>query len=293
MTSTMPPCSSMLTRASCFHSHFTTLCFQGLILFQVCGMDYPITPIREPPVYNGSKPESCVSGKIIVTKEGDSCDSVAVENSISGATLYYINENLPNCTTIKAGLELCLPLPCTTHIITANDDFIQLAVDSSVWYTDLIAWNLMLDSLCSNFWEGGPFWGHVICIGPPGGDFEDGGSGGSTKPGNIDTGREGGSGNGYSEDIVDTPAGEIGEGTTKSCGVYVQAQEGVGCAKTIVMANPSTPMDLFLQVNPSLETAAKCDSNLNPGMWYCLTPHYSWDYAHPARRGDTVRGRLG
>ncbi|KFZ00855.1 hypothetical protein V501_10416 [Pseudogymnoascus sp. VKM F-4519 (FW-2642)] len=252
-----------------------------------CGMDYPITPIKEPPVYNGSRPDSCVSGKIIVTKEGDSCDSIAIANSVSGPTLYYINENLPNCTRIKAGLELCLPLPCTTHTITANDDFIELAVDSGVSYTDLIDWNLMLDSRCSNFWEGGPFWGRVICISPPGGKFKDGGSGGSVNPGKRDIGREGGSGNGYSDDFADTPTGEIGEGTIKNCGAYVQAQEGVGCAKMIVRANPSTPMDIFLRANPSLETAAKCDGNLKPGVWYCGTAHPLWNNERARQGGRT------
>ncbi|KFY18020.1 hypothetical protein V492_00207 [Pseudogymnoascus sp. VKM F-4246] len=248
---------------------------------------YYAAMLEEPPVYNGSKPETCASGKTIVTKEGDSCDSVAIANSISGATLYYINENLPNCTYINAGLELCLPLTCTTHIVTANEDCVELAVDSGTSWMSLIDWNLMLDSRCSNLWEGGPFWGHVICISPPGGDFEDGGSGGDGgNPGNGNTGGEGGSGNGYSDDIAEPPTGEIADGTTKNCGVYVQAQEGVGCAKTVVMANRSTPMDLFLQVNPSLGTAAKCDSNLKPGIWYCLSPHHFWDYEQPSLPTD-------
>ncbi|OBT55533.1 hypothetical protein VE04_05578 [Pseudogymnoascus sp. 24MN13] len=195
--------------------------------------EYYAAILEEPPVYNGSKLDTCVSGKITVTKEGDSCDSVAIANSISRATLYYINENLSNCTSIKAGIKLCLPQPYTTHVVTANE----------------------------------------TCVSALGGEFEDGGSGGDGGiPRNGDTSGEGGSSNGYSDIVVDPPVGEIGAGTTKNYGVYVQAQEGVGCAKTIVTANRSTPMDLFLEVNPSLETAAKCDKNLKPsGHVICIT----------------------
>lgn len=113
------------------------------------------------------------------------------------------------------------------------------------------------------------------------------GSGGSVNPGKRDIGREGGFGNGYSDDFADTPAGEIGEGTIKNCGAYVQAQEGVGCAKMIVRANPSTPMDIFLRANPSLETAAKCDGNLKPGVWYCGTAHSLWNDKRARARSRT------
>ncbi|KFY11500.1 hypothetical protein V492_04426 [Pseudogymnoascus sp. VKM F-4246] len=203
---------------------------------------------------------------------------VAVANSISGATLYYINEDLPNCTAIKAGLELYLPQSCITHTITADETCADLAMDVGTSVKSLVDWNLMLDSRCINLWAIDPFWGRVICISSPGSDFGDGGSGGDgSNPGNGDIGGEGGSGNGYADIIVDPPVGKIGEGTTNKCGIYVQAQEGVGCAKMIVGANRSTPIDLFLEVNPFLESAVKCDSNLVPTMWYCLSPVYGWE----------------
>jgi hypothetical protein len=90
-------------------------------------------------VYNGSKPDTCVSGKITVTKEGDSCDSVAIANSISGATLYYI----------------WLPQPCTIHIITVNETCADLAIGTS--FKSLVDWNLMLDSRCTILGATNPF----------------------------------------------------------------------------------------------------------------------------------------
>ncbi|KFY43830.1 hypothetical protein V494_01794 [Pseudogymnoascus sp. VKM F-4513 (FW-928)] len=198
-----------------------------------------------------------MSGQIIITKEGDSCDRIAVANSISGATLYYINKNLPNCTAITAGLELCLPQPCTTHTITADETCADLVVDVGTSVKSLVDWNLMLDSRCTNLWAADPFWGRVICISPPGGDFEDGGSDGDgSNPSNGDLGGEVGSGNGCADIIVDPPEAKL-------------ARE-----KPTMGANRSTSIDLFLEVDPSLESAVKCDINLVPSMWYRLSPVY-------------------
>lgn len=249
---------------------------------QECGVSGPTTPVKLPPTNNGTQPGTCFSGKTIVTKQGDSCDSIAAANSISGASLYYINANLPDCMEIPAGLQLCLPLSCTTHTVKEGETCVEVGVDSGTSWMNLIDWNAMLDSRCSNLWASEPFWGHVICISAPGGPFEDGGGGGDANPGNGNSGGEGGSGDGYSDVIVDVPEGEIGEGTTRNCGFYVQAQEAVGCASMIIGVSRSTPMDLFLMVNPSLGTAAQCDSNLKAGVWYCQSPHWAWDEEQPS-----------
>jgi hypothetical protein len=149
---------------------------------------------------------------------------------------------------------------------------------------ELVNWNLMLDARCSNIWNSKVFWGHVICVTPPGGQFEDGGNGNSSnQPGNGQSGGEGGDGNGYSNTIIDPPKGEVGKGTTKNCGFYVQAQKELGCAEMIMNASKSTPMNLFLQVNPSLRTAATCDGDLKIGVWYCLSPVNGWDEQMPPK----------
>ena len=240
------------------------------------------SPIKQPAQNNGTQPGTCFSGKTILTKQGDNCDSIATAHSISGASLYYLNAHLPNCTSIEAGRELCLPATCSTYTVKENDTCVEVGVNAGVSWMNLIDWNLMLDSLCSNIWNSKPFWGHVICITAPGGEFEDGGSGGNgTNTGNGNSGGEGGSGNGYSDIIVAAPEGKIGEGTTKNCGFYIQAKENLGCAKMIVTGSRSTPMDLFLAVNPSLGTAVECDAKLAVGAWYCLSPHYGWHDEQP------------
>lgn len=138
----------------------------------------------------------------------------------------------------------------------------------------LISWNLALDSRCSNLWSTDPYWGRVICTSPPGGDYTDPGSNGGDT-GNGDLGGEGGSGDGYSDRVVDPPAGTVAKGTTTLCGQYMKAEQDIGCPS--MLARRAVPMDLFLKVNPSLGKVTECDKNLIPGVWYCLYPYRYWD----------------
>jgi hypothetical protein len=48
-----------------------------------------------------------------ITVDRDTCTSIVVVNSASSAALYIGNQHLICwCSSIKAGLELCLPLLC-------------------------------------------------------------------------------------------------------------------------------------------------------------------------------------
>ncbi|KAI7762473.1 hypothetical protein LZL87_008819 [Fusarium oxysporum] len=60
-----------------------------------------------------TKSDICVSGNTYTTKYGNSCDSIALAQGVSAATMYYINPNIFDCSKITAGTELCLPLTCT------------------------------------------------------------------------------------------------------------------------------------------------------------------------------------
>lgn len=97
----------------------------------------------------------------------------------------------------------------------------------------------------------------------PGGDFKDEGSGtDKPNPGNENLGREGGSGDGYADQVVAVPDGKVAKDTTKLCGDYVQATDGVDCASMLLSTTKAALMDVFLKANPSLKTAAECSSNL-------------------------------
>ncbi|KAL2211281.1 LysM domain protein [Sarocladium strictum] len=246
---------------------------------EVCGVEAPTAP--QIPPWSGEDPDpedQCDGGDVYTTQDGDSCDSIALDKSISSATLYYNNPDLLNCSSIPSGQTLCLPEPCEDiHRVQQDDDCIKLAVDSGTTRLNIIAWNLGLDSRCTNLWSTDPFWGRVICTSQPGGEFVDDG-GHSGTPGNGNSGGEGGSGNGYSNTIADLPDGTVAEGSTIYCGHWVQAGSSSGstCSAMLVSTTSAVPIGLFLEVNPSLKSPSECDGNLEDGNWYCLLPYRYW-----------------
>ncbi|EXU95641.1 LysM domain protein [Metarhizium robertsii] len=248
------------------------------IVNEKCGIDSPITPQRELNGINPTRPASCPSGQAHVGREGDTCDTIALANSVSAATLYFLNPGLTNCSDIAAGTQLCLPDKCNTvYQVQEGDRCVEVAVRAGTSWMKLVDWNLGLDSRCSNLWSRDPFWGRVICTSVPGGGFINTGShspeGGI---GNGNTGGQGGSGDGYADDIVEPPKGAaVAEGTAKKCGKYVQAKDHDTCSRMV--SSRAVPMDLFLQVNPSLGTAAECDSKLVDGALYCVHPFRYWN----------------
>lgn len=78
-----------------------------------------------------------VSGKMYTTQQGDTCDSIALADSISTATMFYINPNILNCSDIVAGTSLCLPQPCNSlYTVQANDTCTSIAVDAGILTQD-------------------------------------------------------------------------------------------------------------------------------------------------------------
>ncbi|KAF7551417.1 hypothetical protein G7Z17_g5036 [Cylindrodendrum hubeiense] len=243
-----------------------------------CNVKSPTEPIN-PNTGNDTMPETCDSSSIYITKTGDTCDTVALAKSVSAATLYYINPDLRDCSSIEAGVKLCLPKPCKTlYTAKENDDCVIVAINAGTSHMSLVDWNLSLDSQCTNIWGDSPSWGTVICVTPPGGEFEDKGAG-TKRPnsGSGNLGGEGGSGDGYAKGVVAAPKGNVAKDTTKLCGEYIQANSSVGCASMLISTTNAVPIDLFLKANPSLKTAAECDSNLVAGTWYCLRPARGFD----------------
>ncbi|KAI0112109.1 hypothetical protein GGR51DRAFT_547171 [Nemania sp. FL0031] len=235
-----------------------------------CGKpELPTEQLPPPIAVNGTAPSTCASERIYTTKEGDTCDSIALANHVSGAALYYTNPSISNCSVpVVVGSELCLPLQCeTTYTVQEGDRCIPVAIDNGVAWQKLVDWNPMLNDRCTNLVSNSSannYWGRVICVSAPGGLAE--GVGNSTTPGNGDTGGQGGSGDGYSDSIAAVPNGTIAEGTTRKCGEWVQITDGITCS--VMLARSATPIPLFLAANPSLKSAAECTANLVQGAYY-------------------------
>lgn len=242
----------------------------------VCGTS-PVSTAPKPGeiMINSTLPILCKPEQIYTTRAGDTCDSIAVAKKVSAATLYHTNSNIPSCNSISPGLSICLPPSCkSTYSVGLNETCVAIAVAQGTTWMNIVSWNAGLDLLCSNIADSNPTWGSTICVTPPGGGFENS-PGEPTLPGNGNTGGHGGAGNGYSEDQVNPPVGAlVAKDTTKQCGQYIQASLGDDCARMILPA--VVPMDLFIQVNPSLVSAYICTSKLQPGAWYCLHPSRSW-----------------
>ncbi|KAF3491742.1 uncharacterized protein GIQ15_01259 [Arthroderma uncinatum] len=241
--------------------------------------DSPTKPIENS--RNTTLPEACHSDRKYVTQKGDTCDSISTAKGVSAATLYHINSGLRHCDSLDIGINLCLPQSCSsTYSVKPNDNCVDVAVKHGTGgWMKLVSWNPGLDSLCTNIVGANPSWGSVICVTPPGGAYGGVPPRNSTKRGNENAGGLGGSGDGYSDDIVAAPNGTIAEGTTDKCGNYVQVQDGDSCGKIVVRG--AVPVDLFVDVNPSLESTASCMARLQPGVWYCLNPYRYWNMTRP------------
>ena len=70
-----------------------------------------------PPIPVPTSTPWCVSGNYYLTKSTDTCDSIALANSVLSASIFFGNTILTNCTNIPAGQELCLPLTCATYAL--------------------------------------------------------------------------------------------------------------------------------------------------------------------------------
>ena len=243
-------------------------------MFSACNLQGIITaPFKGIDIPENDKSD-CPSSQIYTTKSGDTCDSIAEDNRVSSATLYDSNPMLLSCEAPEPGLKLCLPSKCEKLYKVQNSDTCStVASQTGVSWQEVIAWNSILNQRCSNLQQVDPSWGQTLCVSPPGGAFSsapplngtDGGIGGP-----------GGNGDGYSDTIVDPPAGAaLALGTTKNCGLYYVAKPKDTCV--VIVTNSHTPSDVFIEVNPSLEAADTCDDRLKAGSAYCLSPVHGWN----------------
>lgn len=84
---------------------------------------------------------STCAGTSYTVQEGDSCDSIALANSI--ATDRFITKNGLdlNCTTLKVGNEICLGASCALYQVQANDTCDSILANHTFYLTQLLSWN--------------------------------------------------------------------------------------------------------------------------------------------------------
>ncbi|RDW72346.1 LysM peptidoglycan-binding domain-containing protein [Aspergillus mulundensis] len=217
-----------------------------------------------------SNSSTCSTEKEYTVQDGDTCDSIALANSVSSGTLYAENSALFNCSEPKVGLKLCLPAACeNVYQVQPTDDCVSVAVSNGISWRELISYNGMLYDDCSNFVGADPSFGTVMCVSPPGGKFDLGVSDSNSTASGVDG--QGGSGTGYgtTQDYL-APGATLAPNTTTECGNFYTVVSGDTCR--LLLAESNTPFDLFVAANPSITSAKSCDSELEVGLTYCLHP---------------------
>ncbi|KAM5529504.1 hypothetical protein BFJ69_g16583 [Fusarium oxysporum] len=207
----------------------------------------------------------CVSGNTYTTQDGDSCDSIALAQGVSAATMYYINSNIFDCSKIAAGTELCLPLTCTKiYKVQTGDTCRSIASKANILTDKLLSFNSQLNWNCTNLQDADPYWGSTLCVSTPGGTYS-GQPVNNTKP--IDP------------QPIDPPNGApVANGTTKECSHWFTHDGSLSC--TQICLAYEIPINLFTAVNLSLNKTS-CDTDLVVGNAYCLEPVAGWDQPTP------------
>ncbi|KAK6827548.1 hypothetical protein PG987_010889 [Apiospora arundinis] len=209
---------------------------------------------------------TCVSSNVYVTKAGDTCDSVAQAHNVSSATMFYINPNILDCSAIREGTSLCLPLPCdTVRTVKDGEDCTDIAIEYLLSTVKLIAFNSQLKRDCSNLHGADPSWGSTLCVSTPGGDY-------SAKPAsNFPV--NGGKAESKSKPSTRSWNRRRKPSPSPPTPVLRAAPEMLQCAQ-ICLSNYITFRE-FTAANPSLRTTT-CDGDLVKGNAYCVAPMPEW-----------------
>ncbi|KAH6645531.1 hypothetical protein BKA67DRAFT_527068 [Truncatella angustata] len=201
---------------------------------------------------------NCVSGNTYTTQAGDTCDSIAIANSVSAATMYYTNPNILNCSSIFEGTSLCLPATCdNVYSVVDDDTCLNIAVHAGTITSKIITWNSQLNWNCSNLQDPNPYWGSTLCVSSPGGNYTGTAASNSTDFEATVT-------------AVDPPSGAtVADGTTLECLEWYTYDASLTCVK--VMLTYGISVNLFVEANPSVGLST-CDDDLVVGDAYCVEP---------------------
>ena len=100
-------------------------------------------------------------------KAGDTCESIAVANSVAQGTLWAINNLSPDCSAMTVGQSLCLPKQCDLYTLERNDTCWSIASAKGLSFSSILGYNPTISPDCSNL----NATGSVICVSNPQGNF--------------------------------------------------------------------------------------------------------------------------
>ncbi|KAF4545498.1 Carbohydrate-binding module family 50 protein [Lasiodiplodia theobromae] len=188
------------------------------------------------------------TGKSVPIQNGDTCDSIAADNSISTWNLLASNGLDGGCANFPSNGTLCVESSCETYQVSANDTCSGIAEAHNITQTQLKTYNPQLNTKCSNIDQ---TVGHYICIGSPYGKV---GSGDTTsRPVSTTT------------TPVAVPT-DAAPGSNERCSRWHEVVEGDYCAY-LTMRYSITLSDFYF-LNP--EVNSNC-TNLELEKSYCVS----------------------
>lgn len=217
----------------------------------------------------------CLSDITYTTTKTETCDSIALQRSLSSAALYMANQPaITNCSSISAGTKLCLPLSCQkTYTLKPGDDCISIEKANynranGLGFGEIVqTYNPWVSYGCRNLQGSTSAYGRVICLSPQNGQFNITDIDRNAIPKGAD---------GHSWVATKPPAGaKVATGTTSECGKWYKAAVGDTCTG-ICLAQKITS-SMFLGANPALgKSMDGCDAALKSELTYCTGPTYAW-----------------
>lgn len=240
-----------------------------------CALSVPTNP--QPPLVPVQKVTPiCVSGIMYTTQIGDTCDSIAIANSVSSASIFSANTGLQkNCTALIPGQDLCIPLKCQTYQLQPSDDCYSASIGAGV--ANIALYNTWITSQCDNLHIANATLGTVLCASPAGGTYVPGtATNTSSFPGSELTG--------YGTTPVSPPSdATVAPGSLLECGGWYTVVGNDTCGSITV--NAGLTLSLFAIVNPSID-ANNCTTSLIVGNTYCVAPLRPSDDSSPLTWSD-------
>ncbi|RAO66282.1 uncharacterized protein BHQ10_002294 [Talaromyces amestolkiae] len=236
-----------------------------------CSLDAPTTMPESLIQAQPTVTPMCLSGVNYTIQEGDTCDSIAIANHVTSASILTNNRMIINsCSSLIPGRTICMPLSCTPlYSLQPDDDCFTIENANRLRDGTLHQYNPWINYFYSNLQESTDILGHTLCLGPQAGKFVSNSRLHPNPPASSVPST------GYSQYVTAPPINAtVALGTTTYCGIWYTVNEGDTCAQICVME--SIPSSLFLAINPSL-SGTKCDTSLVVNTTYCVAPMFSWD----------------
>ncbi|KAL3483769.1 pectate lyase superfamily protein-domain-containing protein [Aspergillus germanicus] len=220
------------------------------------------------------EPAPCFTDVTYTTKEGDTCDSIALRYSVASAAVQSANtDQITNCGAVNPGRELRIPLMCD-RLYVLDDEGTCESIEhaTAIAPGDLRAYNPWINYFCDDLVPTVWIHGRILCLSPQGGQYNviNPIPGVVVAPGET---------TGYSGMVVAPPKGTtLAEGTTIYCGKWYTVTSGEETCAAVCSSTGITA-DLFRAVNPSLagERLEDCTGLMKVGLTYCVAPIWGWE----------------